>query len=380
MSLQQKPHHKTVSHASTIFASGKQVDYTERFSSLRRRTVTVAAAAYACGEIHAKRAARYHECCNAVTFNEFADNETGEVRRTFGGGKPCRQRLCPTCQHLKSRVLVSQVQQVHERHLEKSPDSIGLLLTLTVRNCKPDDLRETVRRMHHAFGKLRRRVEFEQAVRGFFRATEVTVSKGENRTYHPHMHVLLMVPKAYLFRRSGLYITQENWCRIWQECLGVDYAPVVDVKAITTEAMGKRTGRRGAALSVIGAIKEVAKYCVKPDGFQTEYEGGKFWTDPDVFAELYDGMRNHRLYAWGGDFDVIRKELALEDVEAEDFDLEEAIVQEETPAQNHTLIAKIHCIWNQAHLDGLGKYEIFSRLDMATGEVTVFDERFRGGG
>lgn len=374
----EEPHHKTSPRASTLFAGREPVEYTERFSSLRRRTVTVGAAAYSLGEKYRKNASRYYECSKAVTFNEWADNETGEIKYTYGSGKPCRQRLCPCCQHLKSRVLVTQLQQVYEHHMQEMPDSIGLLLTLTVKNCTGDNLRETVKQMHHSFGKLRRRVEFEGAVRGFFRSTEVTRNK-ENGTYHPHMHVLLMVPRRYLSKKSGLYITHEQWCEIWQDCLGVDYRPIVGITAITQEAMEKREKRTGGALTVKGAIKEVAKYCVKPDGFQ-ETINGRFFTDAQVFQELFEGMRAHRLYAWGGEFDKIRKLLALPDVEGE-IDLDAEIEEAEKPRQNYTHIAKILMGWDKTACDGLGGYVPLSRLDLATGEVQVlYDERWSGGG
>lgn len=375
-----EPHHKTDFRASTLFAREDEDLYTTRFSNLRRRTSTVAAAAYQCGEEFQKRAARYHQCCEAVAFKEWADNSTGEMKRTYGGGKPCRQRLCPTCQHLKSRVLVTQLGQVHAKHMEKNPDSVGLLLTLTLKNCTPEALRQTIQDMHHSFGKLRRRVEFERSVRAFFRATEVTINdKAGDRTYHPHMHVLLMVPRAYFDRKAGLYITHRQWVQIWQECLGVDYPPIVGISAVTLEAMSKRNGRKGAELTVAGAIREVAKYCVKPDGYQT-VQNGRFFTNPDVFSELFHGLRNHRLYAWGGDFDTIRKELELQDVESPEFDLDAAIQEVERPAQNYTHVATIHCRWEKSAWDGRGLYVPVGRLDVATGEFTLLDWRFRGGG
>lgn len=377
MSYTQEPHHKTRPRASTLFASGEGQEYTERFSSLRRRTKTIAGAAYAAGEKYHKNATRYHFCSQAVTFNEWADNETGEIKYTYGGGKPCRQRLCSCCQHLKSRVLVTQLQQVYEHHIEEMPDSVGLLLTLTIKNCAGEDLRETVKQMHYAFGKLRRRIEFEGAVRGFFRATEVTRNK-QDGTYHPHMHVLLMVPRSYFSKKSGLYITHDMWCELWRDCLGVDYRPVVGITAVTAEAMQKRKKRTGAELSVIGAIKEVAKYCVKPDGFQEE-KNGRFFTDPQVFTELFEGMRAHRLYAWGGEFDKIRKLLALPDVEG-DIDLDEELKDAEKPRQNYTHIAKLLMMWDKYACDGLGLYVPVTRLDLATGETTVLHERWAGGG
>lgn len=336
-------------------------------------------AAGECGPSYSKYASRYCECCRSVTFNEWAEKSTGEIKYTYGGGKPCRQRLCPTCQHLKSRVLVAQLQQVYDTFKVNEPETEGLLLTLTVKNCSPDNLRQTIKQMHHAFGKLRRRVEFETSIRAFFRSSEVTVNNKGARTYHPHMHVLLMVPRSYFKRSAGLYITHDEWVRMWRECLGVEYNPIVGITAVTEVAMAKRENRKGSSLSVRGAIREVAKYCVKPEGYQ-EVVNGKYWTDPNVFKELLEGLRGHRLYAWGGEFDKIRKELALKDVENPDTDLDDELQNIERPSQNYKHIAKVLMTWRKLDAKGNYGYVPVSRLDLATGETQLFEAGFRGGG
>lgn len=381
--MREEPHHKTNGTASTLFASGDGEGYADRFTNLRRRTVSVAGAASVCGPEYAKRASRYYQCCQAATFDEWAHNATGEVTYSYAGGKPCKQRGCPVCQHLKSRVLVSQLQQVTDLYQERNPEYVGVFLTLTVRNCYPEQLRKTIQTMHHAFGKLRRRAEFIGAVDAYFRSTEVTVSKWMGRTYHPHIHAILMVPKSYLRKNSPLYITHARWVEIWRECLGVDYDPRVDVRAITPEAMAARNekeGKEGREITFRKAIKEVAKYCVKADGYQTE-TNGRYWTDPAVFLELSEGIRGHRFYDWGGEFKLIRDELALADVDSADIDLEGEVQDIETPRQNYTHIAKISVAWNKYACGKRGAYVPIGRLDMTTGEYFTLNEaRYRGGG
>lgn len=372
--------HKTEPRASTTFTGTGRPEYREGLRLLHIRGISVSGAAFASPEKYHKSATRFKFCGSSVRLNEWADNSTGEVKQTFGGGRLCGQRLCPKCQHIKARILCDQIGKVHKRHLEETPDSIGVLLTLTVRNCHPSQLRSTVRDMHHAFGKLRRRIEFE-AVRAYFRATEITVNRDPaGRSMHPHMHVMLMVPRAYLRKSSGMFVTQERWVQMWQDCLGVDYRPIVDVRAITPEAMASRVGRKGRALDMAGAIREVAKYCVKPDGFQEILPSGRFWTDPEVFQELQEGLRGLRLYGWGGSFDVIRKELQLKDVESAEIDLEEELESVEKPPQNYTLIAQVVYNWDDNARGGYGDYVEIFRRDVSEG-VDIFNEaRFRGGG
>lgn len=383
MAFTEEANHRTIPRASTTSDRSAKPEYRESLRLLRLRTISVSGAAFASPENHHKSASRFSFCGASIRLNEWADNSTGEVKQTFSGGQFCGQRLCPNCQHHKSRILCEQLGKVHAGHAEKNPDSVGVLLTLTMRNCTFEGLREAVQQMHHAFGKLRRRAEFEIAVRAFFRATEVTVSKpreGEDKTFHPHMHLLIMVPRAYLRRSSGMFITQARWVELWRDCLGVDYQPIVDVRAVTPEAMAKRKGRKGGALTVAGAIREVAKYCVKPDGFQEILKSGRFWTDPEVFQALQEGLKHLRLYAWGGDFDVIRKELQLKDVEAKDFDLEKELESVEKPPQNFTHIAQVVYNWDANARRGFGDYIEVFRRDL-TQDIDILNVgRFRGGG
>lgn len=376
----EEANHRTESRASTTFKSDARPEYRESLRLLHLRGISVSGAAFASPEKYHKAATRFKFCGSSVRLNEWADNSTGEVKQTFAGGKLCGQRLCPKCQHIKARIVCDQIGKVHKAHLEEAPDSIGVLLTLTMRNCEPSALRSAVQHMHHSFGKLRRRVEFEGAVRGFFRATEITVSKASGqRSYHPHMHVMLMVPRSYLRKSSGLFITQERWVQMWQECLGVDYRPIVDVRAITPEAMGRRVGRKGGALTMAGAIREVAKYCVKPDGYQEILPSGRFWTDPEVFQELQEGLRSLRLFAWGGALDAIRKDLQLKDVEG-DIDLEAELENVEKPPQNYTLIAQVVYNWDDEARGGWGDYVELFRRDILQ-DIDIFNEsRFKGGG
>ena len=55
----------------------------------------------------------------------------------------------------------------------------------------------------------------QAAVKHSFRALEVTCPRpGE---LHPHFHVLLVVPGAYLEPHSPLYITQADWAAMWRK-------------------------------------------------------------------------------------------------------------------------------------------------------------------
>lgn len=94
------------------------------------------------------------------------------------------------------------------------PKARWLFLTLTVRNCEVSELSVTLKVMNEAWQRLVKREEFKP-VQGWLRTTEVT--RGKDRSAHPHFHVLLMVPPSML---SGVnYIKQPRWVELWQEAL-----------------------------------------------------------------------------------------------------------------------------------------------------------------
>jgi plasmid rolling circle replication initiator protein Rep len=83
------------------------------------------------------------------------------------------------------------------------------------------------------------------------------VTPGRNGTYHPHFHVLLIVPTKYFEPSSPLYISQAEWRVMWEQCLRADGRRIVDIRA--TENPG-----------------EVAKYVTKP-GAYLKLDGDGTW-------------------------------------------------------------------------------------------------------
>ena len=102
-----------------------------------------------------------------------------------------------------------------------------IFLTLTVRNCPIDELRDTLAGMNAAWNRLRLRREF-RPVLGWIRTTEVT--RGKDGSAHPHFHTLLLVPSSML--AGPHYVKQARWVDLWRECARLDYPPVVDVRAV----------------------------------------------------------------------------------------------------------------------------------------------------
>lgn len=207
------------------------------------------------------------------------------------------------------------------------PELRYVLLTLTVRNCRVLELRQTIKAMNDAWQRMTQR-KFWPAV-GFVRSLEVTRAK--DGLAHPHFHCLLAVPPGYFTGRK--YISTAKWAELWQEALRADYTPICDARAIKPRPwtklrlespLGEREVRldeiRSAVTSpetynleggrsaydalneairptkvelLLSAITEVIKYSVKP---------GDMLADPDWLLELSSQLRNARAVALGGLF------------------------------------------------------------------------------
>lgn len=269
------------------------------------------------GPDYSKRAKNLWFCAKSSEGTEYLTKE-GVTKMQVTGMHFCRERLCPVCQGMKSRKMGYDVGRVFAEYKNRHKSDKPLLLTLTLRNCEYSDLRKTLDHLSDGFRKLRQREEFKGAVRGWFSAKEVTINTGR-REFHPHMHVLLMVPKAYFDKSRNLYIGHADWVRIWQECLGVDYRPLVGITSV--EAQVGKLNRNGKAMTEEGAIEEVTKYVVKPgDYLQTTVNGAK-WADPELMKYLHQGLHRVRLTAFGGEFKLIAKELDIKSAEDDTAEL-----------------------------------------------------------
>jgi len=170
--------------------------------------------------------------------------------------------------------------------IEQSPNGRWLFLTLTVRNCHVNNLRETIKDMNVSWTKLVKRKEFKDVL-GWVRTTEITLNKTDN-TAHPHFHVLLLVKSTYFGRG---YVNQEQWTEAWQGALKCDYKPVVNIKAVRKKGKAKASGEKEDIDGIVAAAIETLKYAVKP---------ADMLANKDWFLEMAKQTFKLRFIASGG--------------------------------------------------------------------------------
>lgn len=239
------------------------------------------------------RMARVSDC------GSFLEYYVTPEAKTLHSANFCKDRLCPMCNWRRSLKIFGQVSQVMDE-LERQQYRF-LFLTLTVRNCAPDDLPVTVQVLYDGWRQLYHKHKiFRKSIEGTFRSLEVTRNPKDG-TYHPHLHVILAVRPDYF--RCG-YIPQSEWSSMWRSCCSLDYNPIVDIRTIKPNDKG-----------LSGAVAEVAKYAVKSSDFLRG-------TPDDMARTVWDfltALSGRRLCSFTGIFAKIRKALALDDIDSGDL-------------------------------------------------------------
>ena len=257
--------------------------------------------------------ARMEACSGFLSFKWSDDRGTGETRLKLNKAQFCRVRYCPVCQWRRSLMWQARFYQALPELVQTYPKARWLFLTLTVRNCEITDLSTTLKDMNQAWQRLIKREELKP-IQGWLKTTEVT--RGQDRSAHPHFHVLLMVPPSWF---SHGYIKQARWIELWQECLRVNYAPSVDIR--TVKAKGSSDNMTDF---LRGAVAETLKYSTKPSDMTT---------DPQWFLELTRQTHKKRFMASGG----VLKNVLKEDQETNQ-DLITADNQDLIPTESESLV------------------------------------------
>ena len=229
-----------------------------------------------------KYAERIDFCSQLLDFCLVVEEQ--EYKLKLNMARFCRVSHCPVCQYRRSLMWKAKAYKILPSVVEAYPGYRWLFLTLTVRNCQITELRNTLQWMNQSWRRMNQRKKFLAV--GWIRSTEVT--RGKNGSAHPHFHCLLLVRPSY-FGKS--YMKQKEWVEMWKSCLRVDYAPMVDIRAI----------KRGHSPNEL--VPEILKYTVKENDLVADRE----W-----FLELTRQMYKMRTVATGGVLKQYLKELEKE--------------------------------------------------------------------
>lgn len=273
----------------------------ERFPWVGRRLKAVKLAEIYSRAGYEEYAQRAGSCATWLQFREMMDGKKDLAAANF-----CQLRLCPMCSSRRAKRAAFKLTQVMDA-VQKEHGCRYIFLTLTVKNCEGHDLGRTFGVLTSAWRVLERQPAVERAVKGWYRAIEVTRNRKDG-TYHPHIHAVLAVEPEYFDPASGLYITHDEWVQRWRKAARLDYDPRVDIRV---------TRGKNGDKSLRAATVEAAKYAAK----DSDYIDPKLSLEKaaQIVTDYTRALTRRRLTAFGGWLKEAAQRFEADDLENGDL-------------------------------------------------------------
>lgn len=209
-------------------------------------------------------------CANFLLFLK-SDAGNYKLRRA----NLCGNRFCPICSWVEAKrnafkilELIMYVREIEKKEL--------VFMTLTVPNCKGEDLTVTIDKLNKSFKRLMETKRFKNICLGYIRKLEITYNK-EVDTYHPHFHIIMAVNKSYFTSRDYLKIL--DLLELWRKATKDESITQVDLKKV----------RMGS----IKEVMEIATYTTKMKDL---------YSDEEVFIVLYGALKGRQIITYNGIF------------------------------------------------------------------------------
>lgn len=209
----------------------------------------------------------------------------------------CHDRLCPICTWRRAIQRCNTLKTAMDYLMTEANNDHYFFLTLTVPNCIPSDLSETVKSMSASWAKLRRRVCFSK-ITGWARSLEITYNN-RTHTMHPHYHVILDTDKDLTI--SDTWDIIKAWCALTHgaKAEAQNISEILPSEADTAECN-----------TFIKKILEAFKYTQKTSDLDT--------MPVSEFRIYADQIAGARAVAYGGKIKIAIADLGLKEEDDND--------------------------------------------------------------
>lgn len=300
----------------TSFSSSCQSDFVEQnqleFNFIPKKKYSLLLADSYKRLCKQKKAQRVFDCGSFLEFRH-AEISLGsgifEKEAILHNANFCRDRLCPMCSWRRSLKIFGQCSQIM--------DVIGsqydfIFVTLTIPSVPDFRLSEAIDLLLKGWRSLYRKKRVKTAVKGFYRALEITrnndfLSKSYG-LFHPHFHCIFAVSKSYFTSRD--YIRQSEWLQLWRDSFCDQSITQVDVRRVYPKQSFS------GSFDISSAVSEAAKYTVKSSDYI--FPDDEVLTD-EIVGCLSSALVHRRLVSFGGCFKKVWHQLQLDDPEDGDL-------------------------------------------------------------
>lgn len=177
-------------------------------------------------------------------------------------------------------------------------------LTLTVRNCKPENLGYVIKKMNEDWNRMLAGRKIKALVTGWARSLEITYNEKTNQ-FHPHFHIIVLMND---FLGEGE--TNKFFRKAWDKACRLDYEPITDFRMIDGSLESTAVDND----KIYKAILETFKYSVK----DKELENMPMQT----FREFVQAISGVRFVSYGGVIKQARKALDIKETDEDGEDIE----------------------------------------------------------
>nr|WP_253199173.1 protein rep [Clostridium gasigenes] len=180
-----------------------------------------------------RKSERIYNCLNLWEWDKYTNNKVLDLQRV---NRCMNNRFCPNCKKMDVTKSIIHFSPIFENLIKEGYKPY--LITLTVPNCKGEDLSSTIDKMNKSFRKFNhlyslslldkksygnRSIEFN----GCLKVLEITYNN-QTKMYHPHFHILAFSYDKYkeeLFNKNikGLWSNKKNQ-QIYNSKLDIEIA------------------------------------------------------------------------------------------------------------------------------------------------------------
>lgn len=257
--------------------------YGAKWESKKRKAKEVAERMRQIGE--PMRAMRMENCAEVVSGR--VCQSCGQMHVTYAN--LCRDRFCPVCKWRLSMKRFSMMYTIVEGLRNAYPESAWQFVTLTAKNCRPNELKNLMDEMSRVWNNITTSKKFQGKVAGWARSTEITYNP-KTGELHPHYHILVMYHECL---EPDEYIV-ERWCKgmTWKTSKLAQCAEQIEWGVEEEKEIGWKVDRNPEDEAAIEAILETFKYSTK-DSDIDNMPVGTFWY-------MTRALANRRLVSFGG--------------------------------------------------------------------------------